>query len=407
MAITALLPADLLSRTPAQRSEITVSDGEANRDRPFADVLSGLALPAAPAPTVPLPGEGNPTRSQAPANNPPLLHIDEPHLADDETAADGGHSAMAAQQSLAALESEPRGLSRDGKAAEMSEDSEQSAPNRTLPIDAIPEPATSLIAPPPQPVNAHRQAPDAPAPDARPTPGTLRPGPVTTAIPAGSDTLAGANEQVPGVPTVSDTATPSTPQVSGAETDRPQTGPANTARGAVEAPVPGHSLTSTNGSTSPANSVPPPAPATAVQQASLAAPLASPAWQQQLGQQLGNITQRGRHQVELHLNPAELGPLSVSLKVDDQGAQAHFLSAHASVRSAVEQAIPQLREALAEQGIALGEASVGEQQRQSGTQSEFAFGSPGAEPRDDEIDESAQDMRPSTSLNAGGVDTYA
>ncbi|MFD1690747.1 flagellar hook-length control protein FliK [Azotobacter chroococcum] len=46
------------------------------------------------------------------------------------------------------------------------------------------------------------------------------------------------------------------------------------------------------------------------------------------------------------------------------GAQAQFLSAHPQVRAAVEQAIPQLREALAEQGIALGETSVGERQQQ-------------------------------------------
>lgn len=95
-------------------------------------------------------------------------------------------------------------------------------------------------------------------------------------------------------------------------------------------------------------------------QASLTAPLASQAWEQQLGQQLVSLGQRGG-QVELHLNPAELGPLSVSLKLGDQGAQAQFLSAHAPVRQAVEQALPQLREALAEQGIQLGEASVGEQ----------------------------------------------
>lgn len=105
-------------------------------------------------------------------------------------------------------------------------------------------------------------------------------------------------------------------------------------------------------------------------QASLSAPVASPAWQQQLGQQLSTFTQRGQHKIELHLHPADLGPLSVSLKVDDQGAQAQFLSSHATVRTAVEQAIPQLREALAEQGIALGETSVGEQQRQSGESGE-------------------------------------
>ena len=94
----------------------------------------------------------------------------------------------------------------------------------------------------------------------------------------------------------------------------------------------------------------------------LATPLTSPAWPQQLSQQLVQISQRGGEQhVQMQLNPAELGPLSISLKFGEQGAQAHFLSAHAQVRQVLEQAIPQLREALAEQGISLGETSVGEQ----------------------------------------------
>ena len=63
----------------------------------------------------------------------------------------------------------------------------------------------------------------------------------------------------------------------------------------------------------------------------------------------------------MNLHPAELGPLSISLKMTEHGAQAHFLTAHAQVRQVLEQAIPQLREILAEQGIALTDASVGEQ----------------------------------------------
>ncbi len=106
---------------------------------------------------------------------------------------------------------------------------------------------------------------------------------------------------------------------------------------------------------------------TTTPQASLPAPVTSPAWPQQLGQQLVRMSQGGGEQrVELQLHPAELGPLSVTLKLGDQGAQAQFLSAHAPVRQALEQAIPQLREALAEQGIQLAETSVGEQRAGQG-----------------------------------------
>ncbi|QHD48276.1 flagellar hook-length control protein FliK [Vreelandella aquamarina] len=95
---------------------------------------------------------------------------------------------------------------------------------------------------------------------------------------------------------------------------------------------------------------------------SIGTPVSHPAWPSQLGQQLVQFAQRGGEQhIQMKLHPAELGPLSISLKMTEHGAQAHFLSAHAQVRQVVEQAIPQLREALAEQGISLGETSVGEQ----------------------------------------------
>lgn len=95
-------------------------------------------------------------------------------------------------------------------------------------------------------------------------------------------------------------------------------------------------------------------------------------WGQSLGQQVVRMAQRGDQQVELRLHPAELGPLSVSLKMgDQQQANLQFFSAHDAVRHALEAAIPQLREALADSGISLGETSVGEQdqfQQQSGEQ---------------------------------------
>ena len=117
-------------------------------------------------------------------------------------------------------------------------------------------------------------------------------------------------------------------------------------------------------STSSGQSAPTAQPALPAQ-TTLSAPVQSQAWSNQLGQQLVQLARQGGEQrIEMRLNPAELGPLSVTLKMTEQGAQAQFLSAHAPVRQVLEQAIPQLREALAEQGISLGEASVGEQRQQ-------------------------------------------
>ena len=152
-------------------------------------------------------------------------------------------------------------------------------------------------------------------------------------------------------------------------------------------------------------------PATAF---TLQAPVASAPWQQQLGQQMVGLAQRGDQQMELHLNPRELGPLSVSLKLDDQGAQAHFFSSHSTVRGAVEQAIPQLREALAEQGIALGEAMVGEHRQgfagngdgQPGEQGRSAGGGGLAGESVGGVEESVPVNR-IIGGDTGGVDLYA
>lgn len=152
----------------------------------------------------------------------------------------------------------------------------------------------------------------------------------------------------------------------------------------------------------------------AAAQGSVATPVSSPAWPQQLGQQLVQFAQRGGEQhVKLQLHPAELGPLSISLKVGEQGTQAHFLSAHAQVRQVVEQAIPQLREALAEQGISLGETSVGEQRQQNG-ESELAEGGSNAagqagstlEGGSEDASEPAS-LQPRTMAIDGRVDLYA
>ncbi|MFO8044923.1 MAG: flagellar hook-length control protein FliK [Halomonas sp.] len=146
-------------------------------------------------------------------------------------------------------------------------------------------------------------------------------------------------------------------------------------------------------------------------QGSLTASLYSPAWPTQLGQQLVMLGQRGGEQrVELHLNPAELGPLTISLKVSEQGAQAQFLSAHAPVRQALEQAIPQLREALAEQGISLGQTSVGEHRQQGQGDQQASAGHPGMTGPATGIDEN-DPVGTGTALNApqeaGRVDLYA
>lgn len=97
---------------------------------------------------------------------------------------------------------------------------------------------------------------------------------------------------------------------------------------------------------------------------SIAAPLGSPQWAPAFSEQMVQLgTQQGGalHHAELRLDPPDLGPLRVSLSMQGDQATATFISPHASVRSAVEAALPQLMQALADAGISLGDTSVGEQ----------------------------------------------
>jgi len=87
--------------------------------------------------------------------------------------------------------------------------------------------------------------------------------------------------------------------------------------------------------------------------------VASPGWNRSLGDKLMWMADRNQQVAQLHLNPPELGPLQITLTLDNDKASAQFVSAHAVVRDAIETAMPRLRDMLAESGISLGNASVG------------------------------------------------
>lgn len=83
------------------------------------------------------------------------------------------------------------------------------------------------------------------------------------------------------------------------------------------------------------------------------------AWQQSLGQQIACFTRDGVHHAELRLHPEELGSLQISLRLNNDQAQLHFVTENHQVRAALESAMPELRTSLAESGINLGQSSVG------------------------------------------------
>lgn len=90
-------------------------------------------------------------------------------------------------------------------------------------------------------------------------------------------------------------------------------------------------------------------------------PLNHEAWSDEFSQKITWVATQHNQSAELHLNPPQLGPLDVVIKVSGDQATALFTSPHAAVRDAIEQALPKLREMLADSGIMLGNATVSDQ----------------------------------------------
>lgn len=103
------------------------------------------------------------------------------------------------------------------------------------------------------------------------------------------------------------------------------------------------------------------APALPATTHSIASPLGSNAWSSEFSQKISWLSNQQSQVAELHLNPPDLGPMHVVISVTDNQATALFTSPHSEVRNAIENALPKLRESLADNGIMLGNATVSDQ----------------------------------------------
>ncbi len=66
-------------------------------------------------------------------------------------------------------------------------------------------------------------------------------------------------------------------------------------------------------------------------------------------------------EAKMSLNPRELGPLQVKINIIDDQAHVQFVTHHGSVRDAIEDALPRLREMLEQTGMMLADADVSQQ----------------------------------------------
>ena len=93
-------------------------------------------------------------------------------------------------------------------------------------------------------------------------------------------------------------------------------------------------------------------------QFSIPAGMGQNAWAEEVGNRVMWMLGRAESRAELILTPPNLGKVEVSINLNGDHGTAQFLASSQAARDALEQAMPRLRELLAQAGISLGEASV-------------------------------------------------
>lgn len=142
----------------------------------------------------------------------------------------------------------------------------------------------------------------------------------------------------------------------------------------------------------------------------------SPEFPQALAERVGMWVKAtgedGTLSAELHLNPAEMGPISVKISLDGQSAQVDFAAANVETRRAIEASLPALSASLDDAGFSLGGSGVSDQapQQQFGQAPGQSGGAAswGGSSDSSQGDPSEGRVRPAPQAGRlGGLDLYA
>lgn len=137
-------------------------------------------------------------------------------------------------------------------------------------------------------------------------------------------------------------------------------------------------------------------------------PVSQPGWSEAFAQRVVLLAGKQQQSAELHLNPPELGPVSIVLSMDNDLANVFFSSPLVPVREVIENAMPTLREALGQAGIQLGETGVSAESFRRETDSRGQGGSPaGAGRQAGEADSHNDGVHRILRRHPGLVDTFA
>ncbi|PNH78234.1 flagellar hook-length control protein FliK [Vibrio diazotrophicus] len=97
---------------------------------------------------------------------------------------------------------------------------------------------------------------------------------------------------------------------------------------------------------------------------------------EQMAERVQVMLSKNLKNIDIRLDPPELGRMHIRMNMNGDGATVHFTVANQQARDALEQSMPRLREMLNNQGVQLGDTSV--QQQSSGQQQRYAASGDGS-----------------------------
>ncbi|EGA71351.1 flagellar hook-length control protein FliK [Vibrio sinaloensis DSM 21326] len=97
---------------------------------------------------------------------------------------------------------------------------------------------------------------------------------------------------------------------------------------------------------------------------------------EQVAERVQMMLSKNLKNIDIRLDPPELGRMQIRMNMNGDGATVHFTVANQQARDVLEQSMPRLREMLAQQGVQLGDTSV-QQQASGQQQNRYAAGGQG------------------------------
>jgi len=139
-----------------------------------------------------------------------------------------------------------------------------------------------------------------------------------------------------------------------------------------------------------------------------------PEWGDEMGQKIVWLTGRAIQSAEIHLNPADLGPIEVKINVQNDQAAVTFHAQNSTVRDMLESNVHRLRDMMESNGVDLAEVSVGSDEsggqyaeKDSDRDESGGNGKTGSGSQNDLLGDVSDDLAQTSSVSSRIVDFYA